>query len=340
MVERSADGRTGFEVSRAASLGSCGLAVALSCSGSPNVPVSAGAPTADVVVPPAGVADRGDDPAVVALEVGDPLPCAGALIASDVVLTALHCVALLGTPVSCAEADAGLEALSLRSPGAIRVLVGDDMITAAEGARGRQIVVPSDARLCGADLALVLLDQPIDAVQPLAVRSTGAARGDHVRTVGFGPDGASTAKLLRDHVAVLDTAPTELETAETALDEGGGPALDETTAEIVGVVSRNGGGPFRDIDTRTDAFASLIARALAMSESAPSTSVGTKKVKKGAADMGANCASGSDCAAGVCVSAASGTQQYCSRVCGAHDRCPALFTCQRSQGGDEVCVQR
>jgi hypothetical protein len=194
--------------------------------------------------------------------------------------------------------------------------------------------------LCGADLALVLLDQPIDDVAPLVVRSTGAARGDHVRTVGYGRAGATQAKLLREHVTVLDTSETELEVAETPMPEGGGPALDEATEAIVGVVSRGGREASEAVYTRPDAFASLIAGALAMSASAPATSTGTLKVKKGPADMGADCTSGADCAAGVCVSAASATQQYCSRSCGAHDRCPSLYACQRTQEGDQVCVRR
>jgi Trypsin len=339
--------------SRTAALGSCALVAGLSCAGAPETPVSTNAPRADVVSPPVGVPDRGDDPAVVAIDVGDAHPCAGALVAADVVLTALHCVALHDAPVACVDAGAGAgpTAWSLRAPGSLRVLVGDDAATAPERARARQIVVPAGAHLCGDDLALVLLDEPIDDVQPLVVRSTGAARGDFVRTVGFGGSGASKAKRLRDHVSVLDTALTELAVAGTALDEGGGPALDEATAEIVGVVSRNGPEPLQTIYTRADAFASLVEGAVAMSESAPSSSAGAKKPKKGPADMGANCTSGVDCAAGVCVSAAGGAQQYCSRGCGAHDRCPSLFACQRAQPppggqggqggqGEQVCVRR
>lgn len=322
------------------------VAVAVACSGTPDVPVSSSAPRADVVSPPVGVADRGDDPAVVALDVGGALPCAGALVAADVVLTALHCVALLDAPVACAsagdagDADASERPLSLRTPGSLRVLVGDDMATAVDRAHAREIVAPPDARLCGADLALVLLDQRIDDIEPLVARSTGAARGDHVRTVGFGRAGAAKAKLLRDHVTVLDTANTELAIAGSALDEGGGPALDETTGAIVGVVSRNASRPFQAVYTRVDAFASIVESALAMTESAPSSSTGTKKPRKGPADMGADCTAGSDCAAGVCVSAVSGAQQYCSRGCGVHDRCPSLYACQRTQGGAQVCVRR
>jgi hypothetical protein len=74
-----------------------------------------------------------------------------------------------------------------------------------------------------------------------------------------------------------------------------------------------------------------------------STVVGTKaagalKAKKGAPDMGANCARGSDCAAGACVTV--GAQRYCSRPCGAHDGCPAHFRCEQSREGEAVCIEK
>ncbi|HEX3772386.1 MAG TPA: trypsin-like serine protease [Polyangiaceae bacterium] len=321
------------------------IACLAACSGAPTVPLSATAVQADVVSPPAGVPDRGDDPAVVAVDVGGE-PCAGSLIAPDVVLTALHCVASRAGPVSCAStaADAGGGAIALVAASEVRILLGDDMATAVERARGRSVLAPPGAHLCGADIAVVLLDEPIDGVMPFAIRATGAARGDHLRTVGYGGGGGAPAKLLRDHVTVLDTSAAELAVEETLMLGGGGPALDETTEEIVGVVSRSG-APAEAIDTRPDAFASFLAGALAMSESAPASSTGTAKVKKGPADLGADCASGVDCAAGVCVLAAGGTQQYCSRSCGPHDRCPSLYACQRTSGstsaaGAEVCVRR
>ena len=58
-----------------------------------------GAPNADVVSPPPGVADRGDDPAVVAIDADVPL-CAGALVAPDVVLTSRHCVSVPAPPIA------------------------------------------------------------------------------------------------------------------------------------------------------------------------------------------------------------------------------------------------
>lgn len=316
----------------------CSVSGWLACSGeAPGPHLSSTAPTVDIVAPPVGVPDRGDDPAVVAIDYGGVAPCSGALVAPDVVLTALHCVASSAQATVCPSATPS--PLSLRSPGSMRVLVGDDFASAAERARGRDVVVPTDAELCGADLALLLLDRTIDDVQPLAVRSTGAATGEHVRTVRFASvAGAGVGKLLRDHVAVMNTTATELQVAETLADEGGGPALDETSGEILGVASRNDAASERDVYTRADAFLSLVQGALAESQSAAPTGSGVQKPKNGPADMGTNCAQGRDCAAGVCLTVSAAAQQYCSRMCAAHDRCPARFRCQKSQEGQQVCV--
>ena len=314
------------------------LVVACSAAANPHAPLAA--PSVDMVAPPPGVADRGADPGVVAIDGGDALPCTGALVAPDVVLTALHCVAILSAPLDCSGPGLG-PAVSppLRAPASLRVLVGDDMATAAERARARAILVPATASFCEADIALLLLDQTIDEIAPLVVRATGAAQGEHVRTVAFGRagPGARATKLLRDHVAVLDTTGTELEVGESVLDGGGGPALDEATTQILGVVSRDEGEPSRDVYTRADSFASLFEAALAQSWGG-AVARGAKKARTGPVDLGGNCATGADCAAGVCVSVSSAAQQYCSRSCGSHDCCPARFQCQRSKEGRDVCV--
>ncbi len=49
------------------------------------------------------------------------------------------------------------------------------------------------------------------------------------------------------------------------------------------------------------------------------------------------CATGADCAAGVCVSV--GTAAYCSRPCGTGDRCPTNFHCQKTTDQKQVCVR-
>jgi trypsin len=323
------------------------FALLLACSGEMSTPVtsSTGAPSADQVLPPAGVQDRSDDPAVVAIDVGGRVVCSGALVAPDIVLTARRCVAVTALQTECPAGPSQI--VTTLAPQSIRILVGDKVTSAQERARGREIVAPPGDVLCGADIALVLLDTPIDEIQPLSVRATGAARGDHLRTVGFVRLGGASVldKLVRDHLAVFDATATELRIGEGCHTSAGGPAIDESTAEIVGVASRGGGstctgGSHFDVYTRADAFLWFVGDALARSGFVASSSGSTKgkeKTKKGPVDMGANCARGDDCAAGVCVTA--GSQEYCSRTCDPHDRCPARFRCKRPEKGAWVCVE-
>jgi hypothetical protein len=316
----------------------------VACSGEGVGALGRAAPSVDQAKPVMGVPDRGADPAVVAIESEGQVLCAGALIASDAVLTARHCVAILAAGVVC-SADERTAAVALRAARSMRVWVGDEMTGAEPRARGRDIVVPGDESLCKGDIALILLDTSIDDVQPLAVRSTGAARGDHLRTVTFLrpiSDNSVTMKYVRDHVPVLASTTNELQVAEVGCVAGcGGPALSEATGEIVGVLSRGDpqpkGATASDVYIRTDAFLTLIENVLAPSSGATSSAGHKKKEKRGSVDMGANCTGGSDCAAGACVT--DGGRRYCSRECGAHDHCPAHFRCQQSAEGERVCVE-
>jgi hypothetical protein len=324
------------------------------CSSGPP-PAPSSEVSADELESVPGVPDRGDDPAVVAIDVGGKAICSGALIAPGVVLTARHCVAKAAEPIVCPAH--GSQVAGIRAPSSIEILVGDDVASAEERARGVEVLAPPGDVLCDADIALVLLDLPIEDVEPLDVRAHGVAQGDHVRAVGFSrdPDGArATTKVLRDHVKVLETSANEFLAGEaTCRGDSGGPAIDEATGEIVGVVSRAGptcdGKGAHDVFTRTDAFLALIGQALyhalgpvdagpgAVIAGTGQHSKAKHKGKKGPVDMGAECKKASDCAAGVCVS--QGARQYCSRSCDSHDHCPTHYKCQRSKQGHSVCIE-
>ncbi len=314
------------------------------------------APEADIIDPIAGIADPGDDPAVVVIESAGTFACAGSLIAPDVVLTARHCVlpraSSPGSAAPSSSSCASVRSEALDDPATLGIRVGNNGMDALLRAHGRSILVPDGSGPCEADIAILLLDRTIDDVEPLVVRRTGVAQGDHVRTVIFQREpGSSITKMVRDHVDVVETDVTQFRLREVACEYGcGGPAVDESTAQIVGVLSGAGvpasngetGAAIAaagDIGTRADAFLALIARALAEGAPIPGASVKTAKTKKGAIDIGANCRSGINCAAGVCV--ANGNRQYCSRTCDPDDRCPALFRCERTSGPDgagSACV--
>jgi hypothetical protein len=316
----------------------------VSCSGDVGPPSgSIAAPSADEIEPPVGVADRGEDPAIVALYDGEQAICSGALVASDVVLTSHRCVAKWMPVFPCDDGAPRPAAAS--SPGSLRILFADAAAPAQERARGSSISAPVGADACGADIALVLLDTPIDDVAPLPIRAVGAAKGDRVRTVGFenlGPS-APFAKIVRDHLPVIDATSTELKIGESCERGSGAAAIDESTGEIVGVASLRAGascfGPMAfDVYTRTDAFISFVGDTLAKVSASGSVTIGRKKTRRGPIDLGANCARARDCAAGVCVTQKE--EEYCSRSCGAHDHCPAHFSCQKSSGGTSICVKR
>jgi hypothetical protein len=308
--------------------------VLLACS-APPMPPLADAPYVDVAVPLRGIPDPGADPAVVLLDLDGEGLCTGALLAADVVLTARRCIALPSGDSQCPASGPQVE--NSRDLSTISVLVGDDASSAVERARGRAVLVPQGDVLCGADIALLLLDSTIDDIAPLVASPTGAAVGDHVRSVAY----ASGQKLVRDHVPIAATSSQELELTEAPCDgTPGGPAIDETSGEIVGLLSRSGpacdASDGYDVDTRADAFAGLVNAALA--EGTMSHAADQAKQKKGAVDVGASCARGSDCAAGACVMV--GGSEYCTRSCGVHDACPTDDHCMETQQGSMACVEQ
>ena len=187
----------------------------------------------------------------------------------DVVLTARRCVS---KPLYNVTYPAQAEQIATNFlPSLLAILVGDDVESATVAAHGQEVVFPMTGELCDHDIAAIILDTDILGVAPLKVSTKTQPEIAHsVRTIGFGHDGDASAggtKLLRERVKITDLSPTEFEVGEATCDgDTGGPALDESNGELLGVVSRSGslceGPDVHNVYTRADAYMPLITAAL------------------------------------------------------------------------------
>jgi hypothetical protein len=329
-------------------------AVVLACSGQvagtpappqPDASVdasSAGVDTSAIVV---GIPDGGRDPAVVAIDLDGQGYCTGTLIATNVVLTARHCVSVTNGAVVCPTQ--GSQIASDLAPATLGILVGDDVQSAQLVAHGAEVVMLLTGEICDHDIAAIILDTNVD-IAPVKVSTTNPTAGLSVRTIGFAADaedaGAPEEKLLREYMKVVAVSPTELEVGEAACaGDSGGPALDESGSELVGVVSRGGssceGLDVHNVYTRVDVYAGLIQAALEEGKTV-NAAAGITPPKptsaKLATDVGGPCTQASDCSTGVCVTM--NGADYCSRTCGTGDRCSAGFHCT-ALSGTKVCTE-
>jgi MYXO-CTERM domain-containing protein len=111
-----------------------------------------------------GGATTTEHPYAVGMTIGFQGICSGALIAPNLVLTARHCVANSPSTINCPTARFG--SLTAGETG-VYVTTGPNIQTAMSTrnfVRSSRIFVPSDTKVCGNDIALVVLSSNINNV--------------------------------------------------------------------------------------------------------------------------------------------------------------------------------
>lgn len=188
-----------------------------------------------------GARDRGRHPAVVAIRTREGMLCTGALIAPTVVLTARHCVSVTAEAVDCA---ARRNVFGDHSPSWFEVTASEDALNAPADARVSRVLVPDGTNLCGADVAVLVLDRPLRGITPLAVETRAPRAGDAVTVVGYGRRGDSGragvgTRYTRSDVRVTAVSAREVATTEgTCQGDSGSPLIDGRTGRVIAVLSR------------------------------------------------------------------------------------------------------
>ena len=260
-----------------------------------------------------------------------PAACSGVLIAPNIVLTAVHCVAQYNDGTFSCNADGTIDAsnpgdgsLGELAPPAQIVVRSGVFPTATVDAVAVKVFGTGTNQICRNDLALLVLDRDLPLPVAALRLTRGVEIGEAVRVVGYGAteSSGSTGRFARDHLRILDrgddaggsvtgnAAPRTLVVGEGPCHgDSGGPVFSEQTGAVVGVYSLAVASSCtaisaRNVYTRVAPFAALVDAAF---EFAGATPIAEASPSENAGDGGAAAAGQNAGGSGSSAAASAGT---------------------------------
>lgn len=299
--------------------------------------------------------------------------CTATLIAPNLLLTALHCVAETDESSACNEkgrAIAGGDVGKVHDAKDMYVFTGTERPNFYSNERppiaatGQKIFVPDSDTICANDIALILLDKNVEGavIAPLRLDAP-VTEGETFTSVGWGVTERTASPRTRKRrleVPVVGVGPLEASSSRGALGpsefevgesicsgDSGGPAISTDTGAVLGVVSRGGNGRQ---GTQSDPAAGCEgARAfniytgvaghrdliLSAFAEAEATPWLEGELNPILGVFGSECSDGAECQQGVCAQT-DGSTSTCNLDC-TDAACPSGHECS-AVDGQNVCT--